>query len=129
MNKKITWEIVLYVIFGVLTTLINVLAYSLFYYLLKLPNTASTVVAWVLSVAFAYITNRIWVFESENENTIRETLNFFLCRTATGILDLVIMYMGVDILLFEGTVIKIFSNIIVIILNYLASKLFIFKKQ
>ena len=129
MNKRITREIILYLIFGVLTTLINILAYLLLYYIFKFSNTLSTVVSWFLSVVFAYITNRIWVFESKSKNAAKETAEFFMLRTATGALDVAIMYIGVDLLLFEGTWIKIFSNIIVVVLNYIASKLFIFKKS
>ena len=129
MNKKITREIILYILFGGLTTLVNVVAYWLCYYALYLPNTLSTIVAWVLSVLFAYVTNRIWVFESNNKNKFKEAFEFFLARVMTGVLDLLIMYVFVDILLCDGMVIKILSNVIVIVLNYIASKLFIFKKQ
>lgn len=129
MNKKITREIFLYVLFGALTTLINVLAYSLSYYTLYFSNTVATVVSWILSVVFAYITSRAWVFESKSNNAFKEVAEFFLCRITTGALDLLIMYVGVELLFFEGVWIKVLSNICVVILNYLASRLYIFKKH
>lgn len=129
MNKKITREIILYVLFGVLTTLINFLSYSLLYYSLKIGNTPSTIIAWAMSVLFAYVTNRLYVFESKNNNKFKETAEFFLCRTATGVLDVLIMYVGVDLLLQNGQLIKILSNVLVIVLNYIASKIYIFKKH
>ena len=129
MNKKITREIILYVVFGGLTTAVNIVSYWVLYYGLAVSNTLSTVIAWILSVVFAYITNRIWVFESKNEKTVKEALSFFLSRGLTGALDLLIMCVFVDVLLFSGIIIKILSNVVVIILNYLASKLIVFKKQ
>ncbi len=129
MNKKITREIFLYVFFGALTTLINIVAYSLLYYNFSVSNTLSTIIAWMLSVIFAYVTNRIWVFESESKDKIKEAGEFFLARISTGLLDLLVMYIFVELLCFEGGIIKIISNVIVIVLNYLLSKLFVFKKS
>ena len=129
MNKKITREIFLYIFFGVLTTLINTVAYWLLYYGINVSNTMSTIISWLCAVVFAYVTNKLWVFEKGNKSTIKEATGFFLSRISTGVLDLLIMYVGVELLYFEGGVIKIISNVVVIILNYLLSKLFVFKKS
>lgn len=129
MNKKITREIFMYVLFGALTTLINTVAYWVLYYGISVPNTTSTIISWLLAVIFAYVTNKLWVFEKGNKSTLKEAAEFFLSRISTGILDLLIMYVGVEVLLFEGGIIKILSNVVVIILNYLLSKLFVFKKS
>lgn len=129
MNKKITWEIFWYVFFGALTTLINTVAYWILYYGISVSNTTSTIISWLLAVVFAYVTNKLWVFEKGNKSTLKEATEFFLSRISTGILDLLIMYVGVELLLFEGGIIKILSNVVVIILNYLLSKLFVFKKS
>lgn len=128
MNKKITREIFWYVFFGVLTTLINIVAYWILYYGISVSNTLSTIIAWVLSVIFAYVTNRLWVFEKGNKSTLKEATEFFMARVSTGVLDLLIMHLFVEVLLLEGGIIKILSNVIVIVLNYLLSKLFVFKK-
>jgi len=128
MNKKITREIFLYVIFGALTTLINVVSYWVFYYGISMPNTPATIISWVLSVVFAYVTNKLWVFEKGSKSTLKEATEFFLARVSTGAFDLLVMYVFVEVLCFEGGIIKIISNLVVIILNYLLSKLFVFKK-
>lgn len=126
--KKLTRELILYSIFGVLTTLINILAYSALYYRMDVANTPANVISWVVAVIFAYVTNRIWVFKSRKKKFLPELIGFFGCRALTGILDVVLMYTAVDILLLEGGLMKILSNIIVIVLNYVFSKTIIFKK-
>ena len=121
-----------YAFFGVCTTVVNVVSYYLCFNIAGIWNVVSTVIAWVLAVLFAYITNKIWVFESKSfvrKVLVKEIPAFFGCRLATGVLDVVIMYMAVDVMHSNGTVWKIISNILVIIINYVASKLVIFKKR
>ena len=121
---------IMYMIFGAVTTVVNVVAYHLLCNILSVPNVAGTIIAWFVSVIVAYITNKIWVFESKSlEISVltKEMSTFFSCRFATGILDVVIMWIGVNLLLLPSVPIKILSNIIVIILNYILSKIFIFK--
>lgn len=121
-----------YVVFGVLTTVVNIVTYNLCYYRVGLGNTISNIVAWILAVAFAYFTNKIWVFESKLwkwQVLKREIATFISCRLATGILDIIIMYICVDIMQWHAMLMKIISNVLVIILNYLFSKLVIFKKN
>ena len=123
--------IILYGIFGILTTIINIVTYALCYEMFNISNVVSNIIAWILSVLFAFITNKIWVFESKSFDFkifIKELWNFIVCRLATGALDLGIMYVGVDLLKGPALILKIASNIIVIILNYVMSKLFVFKK-
>jgi putative flippase GtrA len=125
-------EIIAYGFFGVCTTVINTAAYMLLFDVLKVPNVASTVIAWVAAVSFAYVTNRRWVFESKasgREAVTKEALKFFEMRAATGVLDVAIMFTAVDLLHGNGDIWKLISNVIVIILNYLASKLIVFKKN
>ena len=129
MNKKITREIVLYVIFGCITTLVNILSYNLFYYPLSFSNILSTILSWILSVIVAYFTNKKMVFGIKEKGDLSKIANFFALRGATGVLDLIIMYVGVDLLLLSGFCVKIFSNVVVIVLNYIFSKFYIFKKD
>lgn len=129
MNKKITREIVLYVIFGCITTLVNILSYNLFYYPLSFSNILSTILSWVISVIVAYFTNKKMVFGIKEKGDLSKIANFFALRGATGVLDLIIMYVGVDLLLLSGFCVKIFSNVVVIVLNYIFSKFYIFKKD
>lgn len=120
----------LYAFFGVCTTLVNIIVYYVCSYVLNLSTIISTAISWFLAVLFAYVTNRKWVFESHVSNTkevTKEITSFFSCRLLTGLLDIGIMYICVDILNWNDMIIKMTSNILVIVLNYVASKLIIFK--
>lgn len=124
-------EIILYIIFGAGTTFVNIVVYFICSYLLKMGTVFSTVVAWILSVAFAYITNRIYVFQSKTRvigKVIFEIISFVNARLITGVLDLLVMFLFVEILHCNDILIKVSSNVMVIILNYIASKKFIFRK-
>ena len=121
-----------YGVFGVLTTIVNIVVYNFSYNSAGLSNTLSNVIAWVLAVTFAYLTNKVWVFGSTSwkwEVLKKEVVAFISCRLATGILDIVIMYICVDVMQWNALLMKIASNILVIILNYIFSKLVIFKKK
>lgn len=125
-------SLILYAFFGVLTTLVNMAAYWLCFDVLGIPNVPATVIAWVLAVSFAFITNKLWVFESrsfDGKTLGREIPAFFGARLLTGLLDVGIMYAAVDVMGWNAMVWKLISNVIVIVLNYVASKLVIFKKQ
>lgn len=125
-------EVILYLVFGGLTTVVNVAAYVLFARVFNFNTTISTVAAWFFSVLFAYLTNRKWVFESQAKgfsDILREVVSFFSCRLLTGVVDWLIMLAFVDGLKFNDVLIKILANVIVIILNYIASKLIIFAKK
>lgn len=120
-------ELVLYVIFGVLTTLVNILVYFLFARGFHVHYLCSNIVAWVASVLFAYVTNRIWVFESKSSNIIKEISLFFGGRLFSGILDTALMYLFIDLLLLSDVFSKIVVQVIVVIMNYVLSKFVIFK--
>lgn len=125
-------RIVLYLIFGVLTTVVNVLSYWICANIFKTGTIPSTIIAWILAVTFAYITNRKWVFGSNATNPkeiSKEILSFYACRLGTGLIDLILMVIFVDKLGFNGTLIKFLTDILVIILNYVASKLIVFRKN
>ena len=121
-----------YAVFGVLTTIVNIVTYNLCYYRAGMSNTFSNIVAWILAVTFAYLTNKVWVFDSKSwawRVLKKEVPAFVSCRLATGVMDLVIMYISVDVLHWNAMLMKILSNVLVIILNYVFSKLVIFKKK
>lgn len=124
-------EVISYCIFGAGTTIVNIVVYYVCAHPLNISTVLSTCIAWVLSVLFAYITNKIWVFQSKTtgiKEIIKELLFFFACRFLTGLLDVGIMYMTVDRLHLDDMIMKVISNVVVIIINYLASKILIFKK-
>lgn len=124
-------EFLLYGIFGALTTLVNIVVYFIFTKELGINFLISNVIAWILSVLFAYITNKTFVFESkklEIKEVLKEAVSFFSARLFTGALDMLVMYISVDLLSIDDFLMKILSNIIVILLNYFLSKYWIFKK-
>lgn len=125
-------DVIPYAVFGVLTTIVNIATYYVSAHIMRLTVMASTFIAWVLAVLFAYITNRRWVFHSEVHaisDILTEMIAFFLCRLATGAVDWACMWLFVDVIHLNDVVIKIVANIVVIILNYIASKLLIFRHK
>ena len=124
--------LILYGIFGVLTTIINIATYAVCYKVIGIANVPSDIIAWLVAVLFAFVTNKLWVFDSKSmdKNTVISELIKFMCaRLATGVLDVIIMYVGVDVMHGPDVILKVASNIIVIILNYVLSKLVVFKKK
>lgn len=122
-------EIILYVFFGGLTTLCNVLAYLLLVYPLKINELVATAIAWLISVVFAYLTNRKWVFESRETGVkaiMVEAIRFLSARLFSGGVDLAIMAIFVTVCGFNDVLIKLISNIMVIVLNFILSKIFVF---
>lgn len=127
---------VLYAVFGVLTTIVNIASYWVLAHPFGLLDRFGTFlpnsIAWVISCTFAYITNRIWVFVSENKDKlsiIKEVIYFYSCRLATLGIDVLVMFIFVDKLGFNDLIFKFIANVIVIIVNYIFSKLVIFKKH
>ena len=121
---------ILYLFFGACTTAVNVVVYVLCDRA-GVPNVPSNVAAWVVSVLFAFVTNKLFVFESRDLSAcrvVKEMGSFFGGRLLTGAMDIGIMFAAVDCLKLNSTLWKIISNIIVIIANYGISKL-IFKNK
>ncbi|MBR6901719.1 MAG: GtrA family protein [Synergistaceae bacterium] len=122
-------KIMAYIIFGILSTVIDITTYFICFDVFKISNVLSVMIAWLIAVIFAFITNKLWVFDSKNldsKTLIHEALTFFTCRIATGLLDLVIMYITVDLLNWNALLWKCISNFIVIVSNYVASTLIVF---
>lgn len=131
-NLKKYQSLLAYGIFGLFTTAVNIVTYNFCYMTVTMSNTVSNIIAWILAVTFAYLTNKAWVFESRSwkwEVMRKEIPAFISCRLATGVMDLVIMYLSVDVMHWHALVMKAISNVLVIILNYVFSKLVIFKKR
>lgn len=128
-NHREGWR---YLIFGALSTIVNIVAYSVAFYSLNIDNGKSNILAWVIAAVFAYITNKIFVFESKVDTKkalLKEATSFFGCRLLTLAVDQFIMVVGVDKFGLPGFIMKVISNVIVIILNFVLSKLIIFKKK
>ena len=124
---KLDRELILYVVFGAFTFFVNLISYFFFANLLGINYLVSNAIAWFLSVLFAYVTNRIWVFESKSPNILKEMSLFFGGRIFSGVVDMLLMYTFIDLLVFDDTISKIVVQVIVIVLNYIFSKLIVFK--
>ncbi len=127
-------EVLMYIIFGILTTVVSLVVYYALVYTVLNPDMAlelqiANIISWIAGVIFAYITNRKFVFESKNNNKIKEVSNFVLARVLTLVLDMLIMFIFVTWLGFSDKIFKLVSQVVVIVLNYVFSKLFVFKKD
>ena len=126
------WEVLSYLIFGVLTTVVNYLVYLPVYNLLGLSAALSNAIAWVVAVAFAFVTNKPFVFKSHDwsvKTVIPELTRFVGSRIASGGLETVIIFLTVDCLNWNGNIIKLLTSVLVVILNYVASKLLVFRNK
>jgi len=124
-------EIIKYLIIGVLTTTINYIVFVIMVKGLKIEMHTSNIIAWIVSVIFAYFTNKLFVFESKSfkiDILRKEIVSFGLARVFSLLLEEMILYIFVNILNMNQLIIKLISNIIVIIVNYVLSKFIIFKK-
>lgn len=123
-------EILLYLFFGVLTTIVSLSTYYFFSEILEIHYLISNVFSWIFAVLFAYITNRLWVFKIKNndiKSILKEMFAFINCRLLSGAIDMVVMFLLVDILIVNSMYAKLITQIIVVILNYIFSKLVVFK--
>ena len=127
-------EIIIYLIVGVMTTIVSWAAAFLGKLLLDVDvswqNTLNNTISWMVGVLFAYPLNRKWVFKSKNPKILKEFLGFASSRVSTLIMDIVIMWLTVNVIGMNYWIAKIFiSSVIVTIANYVFSKLLIFKKK
>ena len=125
MDLKELWNksrsIISYLFWGVVTTVVNVVVYSLCYDVAHFSNILSTVIAWVVAVAVAFVTNKLFVFDSKSWHlavAFREMFDFTLCRLGTGVVEIVMMYVLVDVLEFNGTIMEIITNVVVFAVDY-----------
>ena len=124
-------DVLVYLIFGVLTTAVNYIVYLPCYNVLGLSGSASNAIAWVGAVALAYLTNKPFVFRSHDwsaKTVIPELTKFVGCRIGSGVLETAIIFFTVDLLGWNGNVMKLLTSVLVVVLNYIGSKLLVFKK-
>ena len=126
-------EIINYLIIGVATTLVSLLVYyGLTYTIFDASNALelqiTNIISWIVSVTFAYFTNRSFVFKQKTKMNLKEASSFYMSRISTLILDMLLMYVLVTIFHFNDKIIKLIVQVVVIVLNYVFSKLFVFKK-
>lgn len=143
-RKVLSREVFMYLVFGVLTTVVSWASYALFIKAFgsliesDIRINVSNVLSWIAAVVFAFITNKLWVFDSKSMKcsvVIREFGSFVAARLATGCIEWfgvpLLVKIGVDQVIFgtEGMVAKIIASVLVVIINYFFSKLLIFKKK
>lgn len=121
-------EIVNYVIVGGCTTLVSILSYYIFRVFIE-SYMVCTVLSWICAIIFAYITNRIFVFHSKEENVVKEFISFIFSRIVSLLAEIACMYALVDFLGINDRISKIIVQVIIIVLNYILSKIFVFKKN
>lgn len=125
-------DVLSYLIFGVLTTVVNYAVYLPVYNLLHLSAAVSNILSWVVAVAFAYLTNKPFVFQSHDwsrKTVVPELTKFVSCRIASGAMETGILFLTVDLLHWNGNVWKLVTQVLVVVLNYVASKLLVFRKK
>lgn len=124
------WDVLIYLVFGVLTTLVNYVVYLPCYNILDLSAVSSNAIAWVAAVIFAFLTNKPFVFRSHDWSAavvFSELTKFVGCRIGSGAAETVILFLSVDLLGWNGNLWKLITSVLVVILNYVGSKLLVFK--
>lgn len=125
-------EVISYLFFGGLTTVVNYAVYLPCYNLLGISGAISNLIAWVIAVAFAYLTNKPFVFKSHDWSAkvvVPELAKFLGCRIGSGVLETAIIFVTVDCLHWNGNLIKLLTSVLVVVMNYIASKLLVFRKR
>ena len=133
LDMKRPHDFIIYCIFGAMATTVNMLSYEILYRMLGLMNVISVALSWFLAVTFAFFTNKYIVFKvkgARNRHSFLAELGYFyLCRALSGVLDIAIMFVAVDIMAWNHTLWKFIANLAVGICNYLAGRFFIFAKK
>lgn len=119
-------EIISYIVFGALTTLVNYIVYFIFGHVLGIHYLVSNLTAWTVAVIFAYITNKYYVFEQNK--TPMKVKEFGAGRIFTGLLEMLLLFVFVDVLHTYDLVAKVIIGVIVVVLNYIISKLLVFRE-
>ena len=124
-------ELIMYVIFGGLTTVVSFVTYYAFLYL-GIHYIIAQAVSWLFAVAFAFVVNKIFVFQDKDNSTgtlIRQIWQFISVRIASGVLETALLWLLVDIITIGEGIAKIPVAVLTVVINYIASKLLIFRKK
>lgn len=131
--SKYKWlDFAIYTVFGAMATAVNMLSYYLLYGKAGVPNVPATFLSWLFAVTFAFFTNKLFVFFSYDFSpsaVLKEAWQFFSCRAGTGVLDIVVMFLAVNVMAWPAVIWKFISNLIVGVINYLAGKFLIFRRK
>ncbi|MBQ6844156.1 MAG: GtrA family protein [Agathobacter sp.] len=122
-------EVLLYLFFGGLTFCVSIASYAFFDITLAMNELVANVLSWILAVTFAYITNKIWVFDAQTHSAgevVKQMVSFFGGRVATLVIEELILLVFVTLLAFPSVPVKVVAQVIVIVLNYVISKFLVF---
>ena len=125
-------EVVAYILFGILTTAVNFLVFLLGYEFLTISATASNIIAWIIAVVFAFLTNKPFVFKSRNwsrQVVIPEFIRFVSCRIGSGVVETTFLFVTIDCLGWNGTVLKLIASGFSMVMNYILGKCVAFKNS
>lgn len=125
-------EVINYLIVGGFTTLVSIIVYALFTKVFHVNYMISNVISWIISVTFAFVTNKIFVFNSKCDSktdVLIQIYQFFKYRLFSLIIDILLMYVFVELISINDMISKVIVQVIVIVLNYFFSKLFVFRKK
>ena len=125
-------EVLLYLFFGGLAFVVSILSFAFFNVTLSLNEHISNIISWIITVTFAFFTNRIWVFDSKTENAgefMKQMFSFFSGRVVTLVVEEIILFIFITWLGFPSMLIKVIAQVVVIVLNYVISKLVVFRKK
>lgn len=129
--EKRLWEVFIYLFFGGLATIVNIVTFTLAYQSFHLSWPVSNAISWICSVLFAFVTNKLWVFHSKTANfgaLVWEFSKFIFARVVSFGMDMATMFIFIDLLHTGNLVAKLITQVVVVIANYVFSKVFIFKK-
>ena len=132
MSRPLLRESILYIIMGIITTIVNIITFYIIRHSINISAAAANIIAWAISVFFAFVTNRRFVFNSGKSSFFNAPVQlflFFIIRAVSGAAETLIVFILIDMLSFADLPVKLFSNSIIIILNYIAGKWFVFKKS
>ena len=130
-KKILNKETISYVIFGILTTIINLISYYFFSNIININYLISNIISWIISVSFAYVTNKLYVFNSKDKNkdsVIKEFIKFVNFRLTSGVIEMILLFLLVDMIRVNDIISKLVIGVIVVVLNFIFSKIFVFQK-
>ena len=125
-------EVLLYLFFGGLTTVISIISYAFFNVKLEINELLANIISWIISVSFAYFTNRIWVFHAPTDcfkNFVQQVLAFYGGRILTLFIEEGVLLIFITYLHFNSILVKVIAQIVVIVFNYVISKIWVFKNN
>lgn len=125
-------SMIVYLVLGGMTTAVNMAVYYGCYEIWKINSDLSTILAWIAAVVFAFFTNKPWAFDSHDwslKTVLPEAGRFLECRLGTGLVELILMHIAVEVLHWPGTPMKLLVGVVVVVLNYVGSRLMVFRKK